>query len=271
VAHNCILIHMPGEKMPRYWGYLAPGEEDLPYPNDGGQQKRGIGSKVVAFETNPYYSYAAGDATETYHPDKCRLALRQFVFLPPDFFVIFDRVSSTKPNYKKTWLLHTATKPRITGRIFQADQERGRLFCRTLLPEDARLVPIGGAGKQFWADGRNWPLPQGYRTPDTTQLLGQWRVEVTPDKAREEDFFLHLIQVGDNSLERMVEAELLSEDDRVGLSFSSGAKQWRLLFGKHGEASGHITIKEQGKVVIDQPLTVKVQPQKGLFGTSFQD
>ncbi|MCX6620956.1 MAG: heparinase II/III family protein, partial [Acidobacteria bacterium] len=39
VAHNCLLIHMPDERMPRYWGNPAPDEEPLPPPNDGGQRK----------------------------------------------------------------------------------------------------------------------------------------------------------------------------------------------------------------------------------------
>jgi len=269
VAHNCILIHMPGEVMPRYWGNRAPGEPDLPYPNDGGQCNQITGSKVVAFETWPEYSYVAGDATEAYHPDKCKLALRQFVFLNPDYFVIFDRVSSTRAEYRKTWLLHTATKPRITAQTFYADQDEGRLFCRTLYPEEATLVPIGGPGKQFWADGRNWPLPEGYRTPDTLQLLGQWRVEVSPVKPREDDFFLHLIQVGDRSLKRMVNARLVKEGDLLGVRFSSGPRDWQVLFGTQGPASGRITIKEHGTVIVERALTAEVQPQKGIFGRSF--
>ena len=92
IAHNCILINMPGEQLPVYvdvgagggqrWGAPAPEEEDRPVPNDGGQYKL-LGSEVVAFETKDEYSYAAGDATESYSPKKCKLALRQFVFLNP--------------------------------------------------------------------------------------------------------------------------------------------------------------------------------------------
>jgi len=266
VAHNCILIHMPGEQMPRYWGNPAPEEKILPYPNDGGQQKRGIGSKVVAFETTPHFSYVAGDATETYHPDKCKLALRQFVFLPPDFFVVFDRVVSTEAEYKKNWLLHTATEPRLKGDTFYADQDQGRLFCRTLLPENAEITTIGGPGRQFWSDGRNWPFPDGYRTPDTTQLLGQWRVEVSPPEPAQQDYFLHLIQVGDQSLNAMADAELVTVKDSLGVRFSSGSKEWRVVFGQKGPASGHVSIKEDGKKVMDKALTAEVQPQKALFG-----
>ena len=221
---------------------------------------------MVAFETTPQFSYVAGDATETYHPDKCKLALRQFVFLPPDFFVVFDRVVSTEAEYKKSWLLHTATEPRLKGDTFYADQDQGRLFCRTLLPENAEITTIGGPGRQFWSDGRNWPFPDGYRTPDTTQLLGQWRVEVSPPEPAQQDYFLHLIQVGDQSLNAMADAELVTVKDSFGVRFSSESKEWRVVFGQKGPASGHVSIIEHGKKVMDKALTAEVQPQKALFG-----
>ncbi len=267
IAHNCILIHMPGEVMPRYWGNPAPDEDKLPVPNDGGQRKI-LGSKVVAFETTPDYAYVAGDATETYHEQKCRLALRQFVFMPPDHFVVFDRVTAAKAEHKKTWLLHTAAEPRIGGGEFSADHERGRIMCRTFLPEKPRITKIGGPGRQFWSDGRNWPLPKGYRTPDTTPLLGQWRVEVSPSSEQAEDFFLHLIQVGDAAAgERMVDSNVIRKDGQVGLRFQHGDDEWEVLFGTKGDASGHITLRRGGSVKVRRDLAAGVTPQWGLYAT----
>ena len=269
VAHNCILIHLPGERMPSYWGRPtgspAHGEEAGPAPNDGGQC-RTVGSKVVAFETTENYAYLAGDATECYHQDKCRLALRQFVFVPPDHFIVFDRVSSTKAEYKKTWLLHTATEPAIRQTEFSADQGEGRIFCRTILPETAELSKIGGPGRQFWSGGRNWPLPQGYRTPDSTRLLGQWRVEISPRRANEDDLFLHLIQVGDRSLQEMAQSELVKKDNRAGVRFATGQTECEVLFGTGGAPSGHIIIRKSGVTVADRDLAGQVTPQKGLTG-----
>jgi hypothetical protein len=267
VAHNCILIYMPGEKLPRYWGNPAPGEEDTGMVNDGGQSSQ-LGSEVVAFETGPYFTYIAGDATASYNSEKCKLALRQFVFIPPDHFVVFDHVTSTKSDYKKTWLLHTAREPEVEGLTFQAEHEEGRIMCRTMLPEDAVLTKIGGPGKQFWADGRNWPLPEGYRIPDTNELLGQWRMEVSPGEARSEDLFLHLIQVGDLSLSAMAPADLIREDGRVGVSFRFGENETRVLFAAEGKAAGHIRITSAGRILVDKALTESVQPQVGLTGRS---
>ncbi|MBM3498916.1 MAG: hypothetical protein FJX74_09625, partial [Armatimonadetes bacterium] len=105
VAHNCVLVHQPGEPPARYWGGTVEG-------NHGGQHKQ-LGSVLRAFETNDRYVYVAGDATACYlHggnlPEKVGLVTRQLVFLLPDRFVILDRVTTTDPALRKEWLLHTA-------------------------------------------------------------------------------------------------------------------------------------------------------------------
>ncbi len=95
------------------------------------------GGVCVAFETNDRYTYVAGDATPCYLPEKCALALRQYVFVMPNHFVICDRVVSTDAGYKKSWLLHTQNEPVVNGGMFTAGHEDGRLFCTTLYPRDA--------------------------------------------------------------------------------------------------------------------------------------
>jgi hypothetical protein len=264
VAHNSILIRMPGEEMPRYWGGPAPDEEPLPVPNDGGQRKA-LGSKVIAFETRPEYSYVAGDATPTYLEAKCRMAVRQFVFLAPDHFVVFDRVSATNPEYRKTWLLHTAEEPQTAAGEFSAVQDEGKLICRTLLPEKASLEKIGGPGKQFWSDGRNWPLPKGWRVQDTEPLLGQWRVEVSPAAAAADDLFLHVIQVGDRSLARMVPTRLIRRKGQAGVRLESNGSEWEVLFATDGPVGGHMKLTRGGRVQVDRELTREVMPQAGLY------
>ncbi len=264
VAHNCVLIKMPGETMPRYWGRPAPGEEPVPpVPNDGGQSKL-LASEVVAFDPTDLYVYIASDATESYHEDKANLVLRQFVFLPPDHFVIFDRVTSTKPEYKKTWLLHTAAEPNVSNNEFFTDHWEGRLFCRTLLPADAELTKIGGPGKQFWSDGRNWPMPSGAR-PDTTALFGQWRVEVSPGSANKNDLFLHFIQVGDSSLKSMVESTQVSTDDMTGVRFSYENKEYEVLFNTEEEVGGKIIIKQGSRKILEEEFERQVKQPKSLF------
>ena len=84
--------------------------------------------------------------------------IRQFVFIQPDYFVICDTVESVKPDQTQTWLLHSQNEPVENKDQFHFDEEAGRLFCRTFLPENFKRSKIGGPGKEFWVDGKNYPL-----------------------------------------------------------------------------------------------------------------
>jgi heparin/heparan-sulfate lyase len=276
VAHNCITIKMPGEILPDYWDSgPALSEKEVPvFPNDGGQNNM-TGSEVIAFDEKEEYVYIASDATASYHQDKAKLVLRQFVFLPPDHFVIFDRVRSTKPAYKKRWLLHTAAEPAVNSSEICTDHWGGRLFCKTIFPENAELKKIGGPGKQFWSDGRNWALPElkpedwnynNMRWLDNNHdLFGQWRIEVTPGKSSMDDIFLHLLQVGDTSLQSMANSIPLKTDDMVGVRFVHEKKKYEVMFFITDQAGGKISIDQNGQPTLEEIFSEKVKPQKGLY------
>jgi heparin/heparan-sulfate lyase len=260
VAHNCILIHQPGEPPARYWGGTVTG-------NRGGQHRQ-LGSVVKAFETQREYVYVAGDATPCYQhgstrlPEKCGLVTRQLVFLLPHYFVIFDRVETTDAAYRKQWLIHTAHQPAITERTIRADHGEGRMYCRTLLPEDAILTPVGGRGEEFLAAGKNWDIVSDGLTAENLAMMGQWRVEVTPNVARKQDLFLHVIQVGDQQLGRMNEAKLLRDSDTCGVRLTSAGQTWEVTFSVNGPLGGRIG--RSGPDAIDRALATTVQPQSGI-------
>jgi heparinase II/III-like protein len=269
VAHNCILVHQPGEPPAHYWGGTVTG-------NHGGQHKH-LGSTVKAFETNEDYVYVAGNATACYNygvikrkgqsdlPEKCSLVTRQMVFVMPDHFVIFDRVTTTDPAYCKEWLIHTADKPAIVDdNTIRADHDRGRMFCRTLLPENAKRTFVGGPGRKFQAVGKNWALETGSLKPENLALMGRWRMEISPSTPRKEDMFLHVIQVGDRKLNGMVETELIRPGRRRGVRLRIDNVIWEVTFNITGKPGGHI--KRTGdRKIINTELTDAVQLQKGIM------
>jgi len=265
VAHNCIVIHQPGEPPAPYWGGEVLG-------NHGGQHKQ-LGSVVKAFETNDDFVYVAGDATNCYlHgtvkgrpdlPEKCKMVTRQLVFLIPNHFVIFDRVETTDASYRKDWLIHTANEPKILNNTIRADHNEGRLFARTLLPTDAVFNTVGGPGKEFLAAGQNWSIVSEGLKPRNLAMMGQWRVEVTPGSPRNRDSFLHVIQVGDRELKTMDQTELLEEDGTRGVSLAAGGCTWEVTFNTTGPLGGYIKRSGGGRN-IHTTLAATVQRQIGI-------
>jgi len=257
VAHNCVTVYMPGEKFKKYWGSPASCEDpSLEHPNDGGQNNI-LGSVLLAHEETEDYVYVASDAGSCYDQRKVDQVIREMVWCCPDIFVIFDRVSSDKAEYEKSWLYHTAAEPVMNGRLeFSETSQGGKSICRTLFPKNARVEKIGGPGKQFWCDGRNWPLPvltpddYGYASrannpTDDWPLVGQWRVEVHPGKPARYDYFMHIIQVGDESLRALPRTRTFDDPEEIGVEFKYEGKSYRIAFIR--DAENGCDIKVNGK------------------------
>ena len=209
IAHNCILVYEPGET----WTQMRDGGRNK-YANDGGQTKKWewtVGSlpewmakrdtftrgKIVAYENRPEYTYVAGDCTKAYVPSKMSLWIRQIVFVRPHAFVVFDRVVSAKPEYAKTWLLHSRTEPAITGAAFTVKDGKGSLFAETLLPREASVTKIYGNTY----GGQTFDEPESAQTP----AAARWRVEVKPARPAGEDLFLHVMRTDSARPAKLVE------------------------------------------------------------------
>ena len=167
------------------WGAVDEG----PPTNDeirkagGGRDWGGL----IRYEDTGQYTYSSGDATQGYNSvvggekyvcrgetdeseadPKVSLVQRDFVYLKSaggdrDYFVVFDRVESTDPSFRKVFLLHTVGEPLLNGSemqlyggpdggIFVSDdtdgfhmvQDTAQLFMKTLLPEGAEVHKMGG-------------------------------------------------------------------------------------------------------------------------------
>lgn len=269
VAHNCVLIHRPNEPLPSYWGVRYNGPEGK--INHGGMYSSN--SVVRAFQTNDHFTYVAGDASKNYG-NKCTESVRQFIHIQPDYFVIYDRVGSSNAAYKKDWLLHVQNKPEITGKVLKTDENKGRLFCETLLPKDATLTLVGGPGKEFWASGKNWELDENWKQgviksmarQGKSPYFGNWRLEVNPGSQNKDDRFLHVLTACDQTVNSAVKSTLIQTESQDGVELVIGDKTVRVMFNRSGELGGEIIITQGGKVVTAGVLSNEVQPQVGVFG-----
>ncbi|WP_321494676.1 hypothetical protein [uncultured Desulfobacter sp.] len=263
---------------------------------------------IIAFESDPGndYAYVCGDATMAYNNSrysfrykkrgelktwknspKIDLFTRSMIYLmKSDNLIIFDRVQSLDPSWRKAWICHFQGKPELmdgkrtnaeipehiedfdadTIRMTWADgvltppvsSDPGRLFIRTLLPEQHTIRRIGGTGYQAWSNGKN-------RTGDTKKsdsLLknldaGRWRIEVSPKEARKFDTFMHVIHITDTRTEKMpVTQKVESEKGQmVGVAVDGNL----MLFGRTGSVDGEVAYRApKGKI---KNLVVDLKPR----------
>lgn len=237
IAHNVMTVFDPSERF---------GWKNRPMANDGGQRMRSepaehsdlinpangyhigeiLGHGFGPDAKKPDYTYLKGDLTKAYSA-KINAYERSFVFLNlkqadhPAALVVFDRVVSSNPNFRKAWLLHGLEQPAISANhvIFKDTRPgyTGKLTVDTLLPaaSDTEITSIGGPGKEGWVSGVNY---LALTKPEGNNEGGGWRIEVSPKTARETDYFLNVLQVGDHTPDvPALPAQLIETDTHAGV------------------------------------------------------
>jgi heparin/heparan-sulfate lyase len=261
IAHNSLLVYDPSEEFGRR-GYGNEGGQRLP---NGRSEARNLSvllapqngyrtGKVLAHgfgpdPQTPDFTLLQGDITDAYGK-KVRAVTRSFVFLNlrnpqvPAAMVVFDRVVSEDPAFRKYWLLHTLEEPRVesTSAVVDCTQHdsSGRLNLDVLLPAaaNADLAKVGGPGKEFWVFGQNYANdvdPQ--RLERSSMEPGAWRIELSPKSAAAEDLFLNVMQVTDRQSASHCPVQRLEADERVGCVIEGPETTWAVLMRKNSERS----------------------------------
>ena len=218
VAHNTMLVYQPGERF--FWG-----ENLWTAANDGGQRMDSsrFWNSVRSLEDwrrtrdlwdrcrlSPVtaerdFVYARADASRAYQASKLERFTREIVHLrPSNVLVVLDRVRSTDAAYRKAWLLHGVSEPRVSApapgasvgsggtayreaTLVTFEDGQGRLRVHSLLPRQREVIVRGGPGYEFWTpgderggawgSGQNWPLdpPEGGPLPQVPYLKKMWR------------------------------------------------------------------------------------------------
>jgi len=204
IAHSTMLLYDPSEKWPNIRAGDVTGNDggqahNWPHHNgavtDPAEWYKGRDlydiADIVAFEDQGAYMYVAGDCTRAYSADKMGCFTRQIVFLRPNTFVIFDRVQSKNPDFRKTWLLQAMKVPVRMGEHLVVTNGKGRLFVQTLLPESPDVKIVSGS-KLYSYGGRDYPPERD------TGPAPECRIEVSPSQLRSWDYFLHVLTAADS-------------------------------------------------------------------------
>jgi len=136
----------------KLWGMPEPKPGDRPFRE----------GRIIAYETSPLLDYAAGDATHSYPPTRVKAITRQFVYLRPDTFVVFDRVTCAEAGLEVRWLLHCLYEPAWNGRT-QPDP--------AMRPQEQFILTADGQATEHNPKPGGWFL---HTAGDTFTLDDRW-------------------------------------------------------------------------------------------------
>jgi hypothetical protein len=217
IYHNCMLIDGDQIRPPRtqYYEIIEGTERDT--------------GDITAYEHTGDYTFAVGDAKNAYESSKVTECLRYFVFLRPDYFVVFDRVGATSASYAKKWLIHSINSPVISTDLITITESNGKLFSKTILPE---AVNINSYSEQ-----------------------GRCRIEVTPVTSNADDLFLHVLYPTDLG-GSMPSTQTVSATGMTGVNFADRL----ILFGTEGKVYDNTISYSFSTSVSTKHLIADVKP-----------
>ena len=293
IAHNTILVYDPDEKFEM--GVLNDGGQlelimsgglaNSPTDYDAGTfpTERGPGANdwaknpgrwdvgdMLAYTGTRFFTYACGDATKSYSAHKMTRFVRQLLFIQPDLIVVFDRVVSTKAEFKKTWPLHSVGEPRVSEGVIEIENGDGRLACANVLPEARRYEKIGGPGNEFLVAGVHYAVgpnaTSGRKAPlSAGEIPGAWRVELSPAEAAEEDYFLNVMLTTDTASKTLPAVKILSNDAaKVVISVEGGSGgAAEITFAKGDRPAASLKLTSGGKVLFDGATPSSIIVEEG--------
>jgi hypothetical protein len=233
---------------------------------------------IINIALNNDYVYACGDVTAAYtnknsgkgdyrsRTKRVKKWFRDFLYIRPEIFVIFDRVVSYDEDFTKKWLLHSINEPMIDGRtitILRNDSVRhanswswglkhvidrgrksyqynGKLVVSAILPEESSIKKVGGSGHEFDIQGVNYNKNSVGKPISTDPARGPiepgaWRIEISPEVPRKSDLYLNvLIPIeADQRYTYLAEGVTVVRGDIVGSRISAEGEIIYTLFNKN--------------------------------------
>lgn len=176
--------------------------------------------------------------------------------------------------------------------VFRVREGSGELLVHSLLPRERVITRRGGPGEEFytpgddqggpWGSGQNWPLEpaEGGPLPQDPKLVhmwkqfwgddfdkispsnrknvvpGAWRIEVSPAVAAEEDYFLHLLEIGNTGATGGKRVALIEGTNFSGTAIKGGPCVLFATSDSAGEG-GEVSIPE---VPFDSLIVTSLHP-----------
>ncbi len=220
------------------------------YESGGLPRERG---HIVAFQNDPAFTYAAADITKGYSAAKAKEVTRQFLYLrgEHEFFVVFDRVEATRPEFRRHFFLHVATQPAVDrktlswlsapeadGRGEVLSEGRSRMFLHVVLPEKAEVLTRGGPGQEAWGHPLEKTAQYNHMTEGRKRPpICPWRIEVGDSGDSARTLFLHVFEIAGEAAKEPVPIRYVPP---AGVAIG---EQWQVEFNADGSVGGKVNGK----------------------------
>lgn len=205
---------------------------------------------AVADVTPAYTNAYSGRGTFSHRTRRVETFRRTFGYdRVDDVIVVFDRVVATRPEFRKRWLLHTIEQPMVNESGFtvalpattRPGRAGGMLTGLVLLPQHRTITAIGGRGREFLVNGKNYDEDGRIYSSDRFRNdpdVGQWRIEVSPEGAEREDLFLTVLIPGAPNSTPAHRARLVRAGGQIGCEIVGPHRSMRWMFDpRSGQAT----------------------------------
>jgi len=160
--------------------------------------------RISADITAAYNNRFSGEGTLSSRTERVKRYLRSIIYdRINDLFLVYDSIAKTDPAFISRWLIHFQEQPLlpVTGQFLispmaekQSRHNSGILNGSVLLPHQAQITAIGGPGKEFWVDGKNYDnngdIYKAIKRSGKKAEAGNWRIEISPMATSQTDHFL---------------------------------------------------------------------------------
>jgi hypothetical protein len=169
--------------------------------------------RILDWQANDGEARCRADLTGTNSKDKCRMWIREFVWLSDRHLVVLDIVETASAGITPQWQLHCPTSPQIGDRkitisnrppqkswadpTLKPKSEEAKLFCQTLLPRDyTLLLHANGQAQAFQSSGH----PKGACESNRYHRdFGGNVVQISPGYRERQMLFLHVLTAADEN------------------------------------------------------------------------
>jgi hypothetical protein len=241
INHNVIGVRNPVEKGNALLDYQMEVDSEADVYTASSYQPGGANQvgEIEAFESIAgQYDYINYNYSRSYRGGQSvNLARRELVYLRPpnpiasndqEYVIITDRINTLKAEHEKRFMLHASFQPDLIDGMWKTINEgvsestngrtvrltnkygncHGRLFVKSISPNEAKLVRIGGPAPYWFTDADYNDISLRPPFNELTALWGgSYRLEIKPATPRTYDVFLTVLQIGDaNTLHQMAEA-----------------------------------------------------------------